>query len=383
MENNSKIFLKLATSVLIGIAFSSLTARAELGGSIELDGGYQSNIFRRPSALDTGTGIFDPSEGDGMMGGNAQLQFLQPFNEAHRIKLGSKMGGNFFPAHSSSSESELEGSAEYRFRPGPSFNLRLLGSGAVKRQLTVDETVDEAAALYQYMESVGGAKAVYSPSKIFSCEGSYAFTQLDYKEPLLGQSLDNQQNEITVGLAWRTGPGLQNSLRLNGAYLLKAYRALLSYDANGTQAPNYPARTYHYFTVELEFKSKRDAWLWKFSERPRFRKDAYAGFYDYIENRLSAGIDINAMDKWSFSPDVAWRFRFYPTHEALRPGPNPNLMMNYIDAGLKIKRSLGKNFSLSASYDLALRLTNTGYDYLRSYRDYADHTVLLGAELEW
>jgi hypothetical protein len=366
-------------------AASAISSPIEAGGSVDLNGGYESNLFRRPDIMDTaagGAGRHNPVEGDAAIGGAARLKSVYSSNNANRFQVGASGDYCLYPRNTDANEGKFKGDLEYRWRPFKGLSLKINGDCGYVRRLGIDETSDGAVDLYKYWQYGAGPRIEFSPAKSFSTGGGYQFKYYDYNEPDSGQSLDNRQDEISITISPRFGEEYRNIITIEGAYLLKKYRELLSYDANADQMGSYPVRRYHFITVQVGYKRDFGIVIWQLSDRPRYRVDAFENFYTYFENQISSGLSFVFSDNTKIMLEGAWRYRYYMVHEAMRPGPNPNLIMQYVDANAGFKQRIWKSICLVAEYTLAVRRTNTEYLYDTTYRDYTDHTIKNGVRME-
>jgi hypothetical protein len=372
----------LALLVVAGVVSSAPQKKWKFDGSAQLQGGYESNLFRRPAVMDSGTGKYNPVEADGMIAGASECKAAYSASEKHRLQF--SLGGDYtlFPKHLAADQAQLEARLEYRIRPIEQLNLKLAGDGGYHRLLAIDETSDGAADLYKYWQYDAGVDGGYVLMKMVALEARYLFTYKDFEEDS-GQSLDNRQHEISAAIVPRFGHDQNQSITIEGSIVLKKYRELGSFDANALMVPTYPVRQYTYKTAMLEYKNDFGPVIWKIAERPRQRVDEFRDFYTYFENRLSTGLVISPTKSTKLAIEAAWRYRHYKVHEAARPGTNPKLLMQYVDGHVDFNQKIRRHLYLFAEYDLAERTTNTGYLSFHTYRDYTNHIVSGGVRVEW
>ena len=372
--------IAISTVQLIG---ASPSRALDIWGSANLGGGYESNIFRQPDIMDTGTGQYNPIQDDAVISSESWLYIAYEANRANRFQFSVNGDYDVFPRNTQANGGRLKGGIEYRYQPVKSFNLNLSGDVGYTRRLSFTETDGGDFGLYKYWHYSAGPKIEFKPSKSFSLDAGYQFFYKDYQEPDSGQSLDNQQHRIVLNLSPRFGIKRNNIINIKGSYKLKKYRDRLSYDADGNQMPDYPLRTYHYYTLALGYEHDFGPVVWDLTERIRNRKDAYANYFGYIENKISSGLEFHFSKGPEISVNGGWRYRNYPVYKAKAPGINPNLVMKYVDFDAGLKQELWKNIFLTADYDLQVRRTNTGYLSYVTYRDYTRHTIKGGVRIEW
>lgn len=355
----------------------------DIWGSANLDGGYESNIYRQPDIMDTGTGEYNPLQDDAVISAESWLYIAYEANRANRLQFSANGDYDVFPRHTQANGGRLKGGIEYRYQPVKSFNLKLSGDVGYTRRLSFTETDGGDFGLYKYWHYSAGPKIEFKPSKSLSLGVGYQFLYKNYEEPDSGQSLDNQQHRVVLRLSPRLGSKRNNIINIEGSYKLKKYRDRLSYDADGNQMPDNPLRTYHYITLGLGYEHDFGPVVWEIKERPRYRADAFEDYYTYFENKVSSGLAFH----FSKGPEItiigAWRYRYYTVHKAKEPGINSNLVMNYVDLDAGLKQELWKNIFLTADYDFKMRRTNTGYLSYVTYRDYTGHTIKGGVRVEW
>ncbi len=380
-----------ALTLLLSMHILSTAAGNQLDvkGSAEVFGGYESNILRNDHNMTLppkdGGGTFNPVQQDATMGTAVKLRPIRTLSDVHRIAATFDGDFQFFPHYPKAKQGQVEAGFEYRARPVRPLTLKLLGNGGYKRKLGVDEGT-ETTKLYEYWLFNTGPRIAFSPSKAFTYKASYKFSFLNYLDTDNSQSLDNGQQEISVAFEPSFGPDYRNTIDIEGTYLNKQYRTLGSYNDTGAYL-NSPLRTYHYMTIELTYKYDFGDIVWKAGYRPRYRVDAFEGFYTYFEHRISSGVSGELPSQTIFSIDGSWRYRHYPVHTAAQPGNDkstwPDLVMRYFNCSADVEQPLGRMFSLFVGYDMTLRRTNTGKLYYYTYRNYTDHEIRAGVRVGW
>jgi hypothetical protein len=385
------LFVELIAGMLLALATVGIDAKDNsfnktkwnFDGSLQTAGGYESNLFRRPDYMDTGSGRFSTVESDALFftALNGRAAFIP--SKEHKFQAGLQGDYTLFPQHTSSNESMIESMIEYRFKPDSRFNLRMSGDVGHFERLAVDESSDGAADLYRYWQYEGGVAAESEPLNWLEIDASYLWSNKDYAEKDTSQSLDNFQHEMVLGIGPHFGKDGKQSLMLEGSVMLKRYQELGSYDANGLKLDMYPVRRYNYYSVALIYKNDFGPVVLTLAERPRNRIDLFRDFYTYFENRLYLRVQTNLSKRMKLDIETAWRYRKYKVHEAAQPGVNPKLIMQYIDAGAHFTRKLTKHLCISADYTTTIRLTNTKRPSFHSYRNYYDHVLNAGIRYDW
>lgn len=359
----------------------------EFKGNIGIYGGYESNLYRNTHNMEyppsLGGASYDPVIGDGVAGTEIKLRTALNINEIHRLLF--SLGGDyqFYPRHANANQGQANAGIEYRFRPIGTIILKLPCSGGYIRKLGVDEGSDETT-IYEYAALDAGPRFEFSPAKRMKIKAGYQFSLRDYRAIDSVTSLDNNQHEFSVAIEPHFGAKRNNTVGIECAYLLKKYTKLGSYSSTGTLYDSL-LRTYHYATVELTYKHDFGPVQLIVGYRPRYRADAYEGYYTYFENRLSSGISAELKSETSINIDAAWKYRHYLVHSAAQQGTGdePDLIMRYVDLSANAEHKLGKRISLFARYELTLRKTNTGIQYFHTYRDYTVHQINAGIKYAW
>lgn len=381
---NKKIILCVLIAMSISQVINAGSSRkVKMWGSTTLNGGYKSNIYRQPEVMDTGTGKYNPVQGDAVISAESWVYITYKANRTNKFQFSLNGDYDLFPRYTQANGGGFQGGIEYRYKPVKSFNLKLVGDAGYTRRLSFVEAEGGEFGLYKYWTYSSGPKIELMHSKSFSLGAEYLFTYKDYEGSDSGQSFDNFQHNVNLCLSPRFGNKLNNIIIIDGSYIFKKYRDRLSYDDDGNQIPDYPLRKYHYYTLILGYEHDFGTVAWNFKERPRFLVDAFEDFYTYFENKISSGLKFHFSKGPDISVNGAWRYRYYIVHEAKRPGINPNLVMRYVNFDAGIKQKLWKKIFLTAEYDLQVRKTNTGYLSYVTYRDYTVHTVKVGVRVEW
>lgn len=346
-------------------------APLEFGGFGKIGTGYASNILRQPEAMDTGNGVYNPVHGESEINGEGLFRI----SSGNRFKMLLRGGTDVYPGHIAANEYWGDARMEFRFQASPAWKFKLSGSNGYYRRLGIDESGDGAPNLWQYWELGLGLKTEYQPSKRLNLNAEYDFAYEDHHERPPEESLDNRRHEFSLSALPRFGAKGRHRIILKTTTAFKTYYQLLSYDSSGRQTAGYPSRQYQYFSIETGYQREFADGLWELLYRPRFRLDPFEDYYSFYENGFLGKAIFNFPHSIRLGLEGSWKNRSYSVHEAYRPGPNPKLVMSYLDWGILCSKKIGKPLLVEAEWTFSRRETNTGYLYLHGYRNYACHDV--------
>lgn len=345
--------------------------------------GWNSNIFKSPDLITTGTGDINPVVSDSFIDSSIGLKLMyKPTNEDRfRLEYNSDFLNYLYRSVNNNYDHTILLSYDRKLGDA-SLKIKADADKALKTE--TDAVGVELTRLYSYYKAMAGVEAGYEFTEGISAAAGYAFRKKDYDEAAGLTSLDYLQHEIKLESSNQI---LKGELSAVLEADLRGYGEYPASDASGNTSAAYPKRQYNYYIGKLGydfwFDGRKKGSKVGLEYTGQVRDDAFEDYYTYTENGVDFRILAQATDALEIKAAAGFKFRNYQVYRASVPGPNPLMMKNYYSASVEAKYVFNEHVELSGGYEFDWRDTNTENNWYVSGRDYMVHELRAGFKAQY